>query len=125
MRGLSVNQLTLQLDPALHERFPRLREYLAHRAQVQPKPLKTIAADMDMAPSTLSRKLAPGPGDTQRFNVDDLEDYIASTGDTSAIEYLAGKYLGNDDARRVGAVARVEQLSADLASALASLKGSR
>ncbi len=123
MRGLSVNQLTLQLDPALHERFPSAREYLAHRAQVQHKPLKTIAADMDMGPSTLSRKLAPGAGDTQRFNIDDLEAYIRSTGDTSIIDYLAGKYLSSDESRKVAAIARVERLGAELASALAALKG--
>lgn len=120
-----MNQLTLQLDPALHERFGTLREYIAHRAQVQPKPLKTIAADMDMGASTLSRKLAPGPGDTQRFNVDDLEAYIAATGDTGVVDYLASKYLGSDEARRLAAVARVEQLSVDLAAALAALKGAR
>ena len=123
MRGLSVNQLTLQLDPAVHEKFGTLREYLAHRAQVQSKPLKTIAADMDMAPSTLSRKLSPGDGDTQRFNVDDLEGYIRSTGDTSVIDYLAAKYLSSDESRRLAAVSRVERLSAELAATLATLKG--
>ncbi len=118
-----MNQLTLQLDPAVHERFASLREYLAHSAQVQSKPLKTIAADMDMGASTLSRKLAPGDGDTQRFNVDDLERYIQATGDTSAIDYLASKYLTTDDARKVAAIARVERLGAELANALAALKG--
>ncbi len=123
MRGFAMNQLTLELDPAVHERFSTLREFLAHRAQVQSKPLKTIAADMDMAPSTLSRKLAPGEADTQRFNVDDLERYIRSTGDTSVIDYLASKYLSSDESRRLAAVSRVERLSAELAATLATLKG--
>lgn len=122
MTSDSDHQMTLSFEPALPDRFRTLRDYLAHRVQVQAKPAKTIAADMDMSPSLLSRKLAPADGDTQRFNVDDLEHYIAVTGDTGAIEYLASKYLCSDQSRRVRALARVETLSAELAGLVASLK---
>lgn len=118
----SSPQLTLNFEPTLPERYRSLREFIAHRVQVQAKPAKTIAGDMDMSPSTLSRKLSPGDGDTQRFNVDDLEHYIAVTGDTSAIEYLAAKFLQSDAQRGARAIARVEALSTELAAALASLK---
>lgn len=127
MPSLSASQLTLNFEPSLTERFSSLREYLAHRVQVQPKPAKTIAMDMDMSPSTLSRKLTAGlqdgDRDTQRFNVDDLEAFIRTTGDTTAIEYLAAKYLHSDEHRKSRAIARVETLTADLQRALASLKG--
>lgn len=116
-------QLTLNFEPALPERFRTLRDFIAHRVQVQAKPAKTIASDMDMSPSTLSRKLSPGDGDTQRFNVDDLEHYINVTGDTAAIEYLAAKFLCSDESRKVRALARVESLSAELSGLVASLKG--
>ena len=89
-------QLTLDFEPSWPEKYRTLRDFIAHRIQVQAKPAKTIAGDMDMSPSMLSRKLSPGDGDTQRFNVDDLEHYISVTGDTSAIEYLASKYLCSD-----------------------------
>jgi len=115
-------QLTLNFEPALPERFATLRDYLAFRVQVQAKPAKQIASDMDMGASTLSRKLAPHDGDTARFNVDDLERYIQVTGDTSAIEYLASKFMCSDTNRQARAIARVEALSNDLAAALASLK---
>lgn len=118
-----INQLTLSFEPALSERFDSLRAYVAHRATVQQKSMKTIAGDMDMSPSTLSRKLNPGEGDTQRFNCDDLEGYIASTGDVaSVIEYLAAKYMHSDETRKSRAIARVEALSTELATVLASLK---
>lgn len=118
-----MNQLTLNFEPALPERFRTLREYLAHRVTVQTKPAKSIAADMDMSPSMLSRKLNPGDGDTQRFNVDDLEHYLSASGDCSAvIEYLAAKYLQGDDARKARAIARVESLAKDLERALSVLK---
>ena len=125
MRSVPVNQLTLNFEPALAERFGTLREYLAHRIQVQAKPQKSIAADMDMSPSMLSRKLSPSDGDTQRFNLDDLERYIGATGDTSAIDYLAAKYLSSDETRAAQAVARFEQLLSDAAAALATIKGGK
>lgn len=115
-------QLTLSFEPALPEQFNTLREYIAHRVQVQARPAKSIAGDMDMAPSMLSRKLTPGEGDTQRFNVDDLEKYIAATKDTTPIEYLASKYLQSDASRHARAIARVEQLATEMGAALASLK---
>lgn len=125
MQPVPVSQLTLNLEPDLPERWPTLREFIAHRMQVQPKPAKTIAADLDIAPSTLSRKLNPGPEDTQRFNVDDLEGYIRSTGDAaSIIEYIAAKYLGGgDEARKVRALSRVEALTVELERAVAGMKG--
>lgn len=123
MTSVAASQMTLNFEPALPEKYRTLRDFLAFRVQVQSKPAKTIAADMDMSPSLLSRKLSPSEGDTQRFNVDDLESYIAATGDTACIEYLASKYLHSDEARKARAVQRIEALSTELASVLATLKG--
>jgi hypothetical protein len=123
MPSASDSQLTLSFEPSLPEKYRTLRDFLAYRVQVQQKPAKTIAGDMDMSPSMLSRKLTPSDGDTQRFNVDDLENYISTTGDTAAIEYLASKYLCSDESRKARAISRVEALSTELANALAALKG--
>jgi hypothetical protein len=122
MPSTPASQLTLNFEPSLPEKYRTLRDFIAYRVQVQAKPAKTIAGDMDMSPSTLSRKLTPGDGDTQRFNVDDLEHYISVTGDTAAIEYLASKYLCSDESRKARAIARVEHLATEMANALASLK---
>lgn len=124
MPSISPTQMTLQLEPALPERFPSLRAYVAHRAALAGKSMKVQAADMDMAPSTLTRKLNPTEGDTQRFNCDDLEAWIASTGEAAAVlEYLAAKYCDSDGARQARAVAKVELLANELQKALATLKG--
>lgn len=123
MTSVAPSQLTLNFEPALPERFSTLREYIAHRVQVQAKPAKTLAADMDMSPSTLSRKLSPGENDTQRFNVDDLEAYMRESKDFSAIEYLAAKYLHSDEHRQARTIARIEALATEFNRALASLKG--
>lgn len=118
-----MSQLTLNFEPALPDRFPSLRAFVAHRSAVVAKPMKAVAADMDMAPSTLSRKLNPAEGDTQRFNLDDLEAWLHSTGDAAAVvEYLAAKYLDSDTARQQRVVASAEALIAQLAAVLPHLK---
>lgn len=118
-----MSQLTLNFEPALPDRFPSLRAFVAHRSAVVAKPMKAVAADMDMAPSTLSRKLNPAEGDTQRFNLDDLEAWLHSTGDAAAVvEYLAAKYLDSDTARQQRVVASAEALIAQLSAVLPQLK---
>lgn len=118
-----MGQLTLNLEPALPERFASLRAFVAYRSAVVSKPAKAVAADMDMAPSTLSRKLNPTEGDTQRFNVDDLEAWLASTGDAGAVvEYLAAKFLDTDVARHQRLVASAEALLGELAKVLPALR---
>lgn len=115
--------MTLNFDPALPDRFPSLRAYVAHRAAILPKSLKTQAADMDMAPSLLTRKLNPNEGDTQRFNCDDLEQWLASTGDAPAvIDYLAAKFMDTPEARRTRALSKLEGMVPDLMALMASLK---
>lgn len=122
MPSAPESQLTLNFEPTLPEKYRSLRDFLAYRVQVQNRPAKTIAGDMDMSPSMLSRKLTPGDGDTQRFNVDDLENYISVTKDTTPIEYLASKYLQSDASRQARAIARVEALATEMGNALAALK---
>lgn len=125
MPSIAPSQMTLNFEPSLPDRFPTLRAYIAHRTPLLAKSAKTIAADMDMSPSTLSRKLNPTEGDTQRFNLDDLEAYLDSTGDAPAvIEYLAAKYMDSPDARKARVLSKVEQLAGELNAAMALLKAS-
>jgi hypothetical protein len=117
------NQLTLNFESSLPERHLSLRAFVAYRAVSTAKALKAQAADLDMAPSTLSRKLNPAEGDTQRFNLDDLEAWLASTGEASSvIEYLAAKFLDNDAARKARTLAHVEKLLPELMAAVAAMR---
>jgi hypothetical protein len=123
MRSIPVSQLTLDLEPSLVERWPTLREFLAHRVDIQAKPAKTIAAGMDLSPSVLSRKLHPSESDTNRFNVDDLEAYLRESGDAGAVlEYLGSKFCGGGDAaRKARMLAQAEALVAQLTRTVASM----
>ena len=103
-------QLTLDFAPGISGGYESCREFVAARVHQLGRPQKSIAADLDMAPSQLTRKLAQSPGDSARFTVDDLEAYMASTGDTDPILYLADKFLRRadpDDLRR--RIAELEQ----------------
>jgi hypothetical protein len=123
MPSLPAAQMTLSFEPALPDRFPSLRAYVAHRASITQKSLKTQAADLDMAPSTLTRKLNPAEGDTQRFNCDDLEDWIKSTNEAAAvIEYLAAKFMDTPEARRSRLLNKLEGMVPELMASIASLK---
>lgn len=106
-------QLALNFAPGLGDGYGSCREFVAARVHQLGRPQKAIAADLDMAPSQLTRKLAQAPGDSARFTLDDLEAYMARTGDTDPILYLADKYLRRadpDELRR-----RIAELESQLA----------
>ncbi len=93
--AISNSQLSLDFTPGLTERYPTVLDCIASSVHTNHKPLKTIAADMDMSQSDLSRKLANNADDTRRFSVLDLEAYVKATGDTTPILYLAQKYCAD------------------------------
>lgn len=87
--------------------------------------MKSIAMDMDLGQSTLSRKLSPGAGDTSRLNVDDLESYMSVTGDLRPLAYMAAKFGQSDDDRRHHAIANIEQMMLDLQHQIKTLGGGK
>lgn len=107
MHPVAANrQMTLDFQPGLAERYPTALDCVKTCVYSSAKPLKSIAADMDMSQSDLSRKLANNPDDPRRFSLTDLETYIAATGDTTPVLYLAQKYcVGNDEKQRVALTA--------------------
>lgn len=115
-------QLTLCFEPSLPERFASLREFVAFRVQEMKLNAKTLASDMDLSPTVLSRKLKPADGDTSRLTVDDLESYIAATNDVAPLEYLAAKFLDTPEARKVRTLSRLETLLQQIEGGIALLK---
>lgn len=100
-------QLTLNFNPGLSSSHDTCREFVQECVIKNPLPNKAIAADMDLSPSALSRKLSQGVNDNARFTLDDLERYIRVTGDTEPILWLVDKYFKNSD--------RIAQLERELA----------
>lgn len=100
-------QHTLNFEPGLAERWRTLKACVRERVYAHIKPLKSIAAEMDLSESDLSRKLADNPDDPRNFSCDDLEAYLAKTGDSTPIFYLIEKYAVNPEARKAYAAAEL------------------
>lgn len=104
MNGPNSGQLTLEFQASIVERHSTCLACVRQAAHTHRNPLKTIAADMDLSESELSRKLAQNEGDTRRFTLDDLERFVQATGDTTPIMYLVAKYLADKQALKNAAL---------------------
>ena len=119
MKGQETDsrQLALTFDAEDFSEFDTCREYVADRVHHQLTPQgrkrqqKSIAADMDLSPSDLKRKLAQYEGDSRRFTLDDLERFVQVTGDTRPILWLVDRYLARSQDDEI---ARLEQQLAEL-----------
>lgn len=111
-------QLALDFEPGLTERYETVLDCVRARVYGHTKPLKSIAADMDMSQSELSRKLSVNPDDPRRFTVADLEAYVAATGDTLPIQYLAQKYCADPALRQREALSALASLAPQLQALL-------
>jgi hypothetical protein len=114
MAVISGSQMTLDFEPGLADRHDSLLSCIRQCAYTNRNPLKTIAADMDMSQSELSRKLSGNPDDTRRFSVDDLEAYISQCHDVTPVLYLVEKYLADEEAKRNAANQRLAQMLPDV-----------
>lgn len=118
-----VQQLTLNFEPTLADRFGSSREFLSFALQNKKTPMKTFAADMDLSPSTLSRKLNPGEGDTQRFNIDDVDKLCALSPEIAQeyIAYLIARFVDSPDAKKERVISRLDAITKELPDLLAYL----
>lgn len=84
-----ADQLTLNFEPGLSDRFTCLRDCVA--SSVYRYGLTNAAIDLDKAPGNLSVELSADPA--RKFGVDDFERYLTKSGDFTAIYYLVDKFL--------------------------------
>jgi hypothetical protein len=82
-------QLTLNFEPGLSDRYPSFRECVA--SSVYRYGLTNAAIDLDKAPGNLSVELSADPA--RKFGIEDLERYLAKSGDFTPIYYLIDKFL--------------------------------
>lgn len=100
-------QLSLTFEPGLSKRSRCLRDHMTTR--VYSRGLVTTAGELDMSPSKLTEKLAGSDsgGKPRGMTIDELEAYIARTGDVSPVHYLVDKYLRDPSASQQEAAARI------------------
>lgn len=119
------SQLTLDFEPGLAERHDSLLSCVRQVAYTHRNPLKTLAADMDMSQSDLSRKLAGNPDDPRRLSVDDLEKFIHATGDVTPVLYLAAKYLADTEDKKRAAQQQLASMLPDLLALMKTVSGGK
>jgi len=94
--------MDIEFEAGLVRVYPTLMDMVRSVAGHCGKPHKAIAADMDLSPSELSRKLSENPDDSRRLNVRELEAFITSTGDRGldVIYWLIERFLERPQARQ-------------------------
>lgn len=109
-------QLSLDFEPGLTERHKTLLSCVREAAYKSMRPMKAIAAEMDLSESDLSRKLSGSDSDSRRFTVDDLVRFVEVTGDMAPIDWLIEKFhLGSDEKQKRAAIEFMRQLPAAIA----------
>ena len=113
----SRDQLTLNFEPGLADRYGSLRECIA--TGVYQRGLKRVAIDLDQAPSNLSVQLSEDS--SRNFSVDSLERYIEKTGDTAPVMYLIERFLAADARNDNGK--KLQAMRAKMAEMMREMEG--
>lgn len=113
------NQLTLELQSAVRQRFGSLRECLHWTALNDPRGIKAIAADCDLSVSELSRRLHPSDDDPRSCDVNLMVKVMRSTRDLAPLHWLMAEFLQDDETKRRSAVDQLSNLIPQLAALLA------
>lgn len=119
MRVVSGNQLTLELQPNLLQRYSTLRQCLYHAAMNYPRGIKSLAADLDLSESELTRRLNPSDGDPRSCDVNLMVQIIDATGDLTPLHWLMARFLRDAETRKQAAVDQLAQLLPQIATLLA------
>lgn len=107
----NLQQLEIDFEPGLTERYPEFIDCVKASVYGCRKQLKTIAADLDMSPSELSRKLAENPNDTVHFPLKRFADLLASTEDLTPLYWLIERFVEQPEAKRQRALAALAEFS--------------
>lgn len=86
------------------------------------KQLKYIAADIDMSPAELSRKLADNHNDPIHFPVDKLPELIKTTEGKDIVYWLVNEFLRDKDRGREQVLSQVMELLPKLKPLLEALE---
>lgn len=120
--GAAKHQLKMDFEPGITEQFRTLKQCVAAVVYGYRGGLNSVAAACDVSPSTLSRMLNENEDDPRHLPLDFLPSIIEATGDLRPLQWLAAKFLPDDNMRREAAISRIESLLPQLAADLATLK---
>ena len=116
-------QVELNFEPGLTEQFPEFRDVIKASVYSCGRAFKSIAADLDMSVSELSRKLSENPNDPVHFPLSRLPDLIAATGDKRPIYWLVETFLEDPDARRKRGLDELSNMLPHIAQLISAASG--
>ena len=116
---MTLPQLSIDFNPSLLEQFPTFDDVLRASVYGCGKPLKIIAADLDMTANELTRKLAENPNDPVHFPAKKVPDLIRATGDRRPVEWLALTFFRDEEQTKQHAMQRLVELAPVLANLIA------
>ncbi len=107
-------QMVLNFEAGAPKSYASCKEYFAACIHRLGKPQKAVAADMDLSPSQLSRKVSNNPDDTMNLTLDDFELYLQTQRDMKPLHYLIEKYLSESD--EAALLAQIAALQSQIAA---------
>lgn len=113
-----MNQMTIDFTPGITEQFPAFMDCVRSSVYGCGRAFKSIAADLDMSVSELSRKIGDNPNDNVHFPLHRLADLIAATGDRAPVYWLLEKFLEDADVKRKRALDEIPGLVQALQAAM-------
>jgi hypothetical protein len=105
-----TQQFSIDFAPGLLEQYADFMDVVRAAATNCGRQHKAVAADMDMSPSELSRRLHDDPADLP-FRARDLETFLDATHDTRPIQWLVLKYLSDPDSSSQSAMRELAKLA--------------
>ena len=105
-----MRQVEINFAEGLTVQFPEFRDVVKASVYDCGRALKSVAADLDMTSSELSRKLADNPNDPVHFPLHLLPALLRATGDKRPIYWLIETFLEDPTAKRSRAVAQLADL---------------
>lgn len=122
MRVVAGNQLTLNFEPSIRQRFATLRECVHYVVIDDKRGIKAVASDCDISVSELTRRLSPTDNDPRSCDVNLMVGIMRSTKSLLPLQWLVAEFVPDDHTRHTAALTAVETLLPQLLGAVAELK---
>lgn len=102
-----MKQIEINFEGGLLDKYGSFREAVIENVYGSHRQLKAIAADLDMSPSELSRKLKDNPNDNVEFPLNRFDELLETSDNFIALLWLVEKYLDDADNRQKQAMAEL------------------
>jgi len=101
-------QLTLNFEPGLTVRFPDWHAVLTHAVYASRKGLGGVAADLDVSPTDLTKRLSKD--ENRPLRAEQAVEIIEATGDMTPIYWLIERFLRDPETQRTAAIQQLAGL---------------